>query len=152
MVPMIPIEILVAEDDRTDAYFLNEVFIRSGIQANIKFVRDGQEAVWYLKGEKEFSDRTANPFPQILLLDLKMPRMDGFDVLDWIRGQAQCRRLKIIVLSSSAELQDIDRAYDLGASSYLTKPTGAPAMVDMVRRLKEYWLELNRFPQRVVTE
>src|SRR5664280_2418304 len=114
--------ILVAEDDPTDAYFFQRAFRRAGIPVTLHFVRDGQEVNNYLEGKGPFADRTAHPLPQLALLDLKMPRLDGFDVLEWVRKRPAFNRLEIVIFSSSDEPKHINRAYDLGANWYLVKP------------------------------
>ena len=114
--------ILVAEDDPTDAYFFQRAFNRAGLPVTLHFVRDGQEVLDYLQGEGQYADRVLHPLPRLLLLDLKMPRLDGFDVLEWVRQQPIMSGVLIVIFSSSEELRDINRAYGLGANSYLVKP------------------------------
>jgi CheY-like chemotaxis protein len=138
--------ILVAEDDAEDAFFLQRAFIQSGIQVRMDFVKDGQETISYLKGEDGFEDRHRFPFPGLLLLDLKMPKLDGFDVLRWLQTQAGLRRLPVTVLSSSEEPCDVNRAYDLGANSYLVKPAANDNLSDIVEKIRYYWLEVNEQP------
>jgi CheY-like chemotaxis protein len=138
--------ILVAEDDASDSFFLQRAFTRSGIRSQLHFVRDGQEVVDYLKGEGGFAKRQGHPFPELLLLDLKMPRLNGFDVLRWIRKQPGLKRMLVVIFSSSQETEDVDKAYDLGANSYLTKPHDLDELQGIAERVKQYWLELNRKP------
>lgn len=133
--------ILVAEDDPTDAYFFQRAFKRAGIPVALHFVRDGQEVVDYLQGNGRFGDRTCFPLPQLLLLDLKMPRLDGFEVLAWARKQLGLRNLQIVIFSSSDEPRNVNRAYDLGANSYLVKPHSMEELTALVGRFKKYWLE-----------
>ena len=133
--------ILVAEDDPTDAYFFQRAFNRAGIPVTLHFVRDGLEVVDYLRGEGQFADRAQYPIPQLLLLDLKMPRMDGFDVLGWARKQPGLSGLCIVIFSSSDEPRDMNRAYGLGANSYLVKPHSMEELTALVGRFKKYWLE-----------
>jgi len=141
-----PEKVLVAEDDPTDAFFLERTFSKMGVPVSLHFVRDGQEVVDYLRGELSFADRRAHPMPDLLLLDLKMPRLDGFDVLNWLRQQPILKRLPVIIFTSSGESQDINRAYDLGANSYLVKPHAVDDLVGLVERFKDYWLEVNKTP------
>src|ERR1044072_8897754 len=138
--------ILVAEDDPTDAFFLQRAFAKGGVAVGLKFVRDGQEAIDYLRGETPYTDRGAHPLPQLLLLDLKMPRMNGFEVLHWLKTQPGLKRLLVIVFSSSAETGDINRAYDLGANSYLVKTNETEQLLELVNRVEKYWLEANQNP------
>lgn len=133
--------ILVAEDDPTDAYFFERAFRRAGLPVTLHFVRDGQEAVDYLAGEGQFADRTRHPAPQAVLLDLKMPRLDGFDVLAWVRKQPGLSGVLIVIFSSSDEPRDMNRAYSLGANSYLVKPHSMAELTALVGQFKKYWLE-----------
>ena len=141
-----PRTILVAEDDPTDAFFLQRAFAKTGVSVGLKFVRDGQEAIDYLRGEAPFADRAAHPMPQLLMLDLKMPRLNGFEVLHWLRAQPGLKRLLVIVFSSSADAGDINQAYDLGANSYLVKPHATEQLLELVNRVEKYWLEANQSP------
>jgi len=136
--------VLIAEDDPSDVFFLKRAFVLAGVPAVLTFGRDGQEAIDYLEGESRYADRKAYPLPDLMLLDLKMPRLDGFDVLNWLRQQPGLKRLLVTVLTSSDQPQDINRAYDLGANSYLLKPHSAEHLSELVKHVQKYWLELNR--------
>ena len=138
--------ILVAEDDSTDAFFLARAFGKAGIPTALQFVRDGQEAIDYLVGEGRFANRLTHPGPDLLLMDLKMPRRDGFQVLAWIREQPLLKRLPVIIFSSSSLDSDVNRAYDLGANSYLVKPHSNEDLLAVVEKLKDYWVEANEKP------
>ena len=138
--------ILVAEDDTTDAFLLKRTFVRTGKNTSLHFVRDGQEVVDYLSGEGTFADREQHPIPTLLLSDLKMPRLDGFQVLDWLRRQPGLKRLPVVILSSSNEPRDVNRAYDLGVNSYLVKPHSAERLSALVQQLQVYWLDTNNSP------
>jgi CheY-like chemotaxis protein len=133
--------ILVAEDDSTDAFFLQRAFDRAGIPVALHFVRDGQEVIDYLQGAGQFADRTRHPLPQLVLLDLKMPRLDGFNVLEWIRQQPALKGLVTVIFSSSDEARDINRAYGLGANSYIVKPHSMEELMRLVGHFKKRWLE-----------
>jgi CheY-like chemotaxis protein len=113
--------ILVAEDDPSDAFFLQRAFKRAGIPLTLQFVRDGQEALDYLNGVGGYANRQTFPPPQLVLLDLKMPRLDGFETLAQIRKVLHLE-VPVIVFSSSNLPTDVGRAYDLGANSYFVKP------------------------------
>ncbi len=141
-----PGTILVAEDDPTDAFFLQRAFAKGGIPVELHFVRDGQEAIDYLRGEPPFDARSAHPLPSLLLLDLKMPRLNGFDVLNWLKRQPGLKRLSVVIFSSSEESEDINKSYDLGANSYLVKPHAMEDLAKIVERLEKYWFEVNRHP------
>jgi CheY-like chemotaxis protein len=132
--------ILVAEDDAADAYFLQRAFGRSGIPVRLQFVRDGQEVLDYLRGEGPFADRSAHPMPHLVLLDLKMPRLDGFDVLEWIRKEPAFKHLMVVIFSSSDEPRDIGRAYTLGANEYLVKPHSIEELNRLVGQFKRKWI------------
>ncbi len=133
--------VLVAEDDPTDAYFFQRAFKRAGVPVILHFVRDGQEVLDYLQGTGQFADRTHHPLPQLILLDLKMPRLDGFDVLEWVRKQSSLDGLQIVIFSASDQPKDIKRALGLGANSYLVKPHSMEELTALVGRFKKYWLE-----------
>ena len=139
--------ILLADDNPDDALLMKLAFRKAGIINPIQVVKDGIEAVEYLKGEGPFSNRKRFPLPVLLLLDLKMPRLSGFEVLSWVRAEEGLKRLVIIVLTHSSESPDIDRAHDLGANSYLVKPSNFNNFVEMVKALKSYWLTLSEKPR-----
>jgi CheY-like chemotaxis protein len=107
--------------------------------------RNGEEAIAYLKGEGSYGDRNNFPMPTIMLLDLNMPKMNGFDVLAWVRGQPGLKRLTIIILTASMRSEDIERIFDLGATSYLVKPSNLQTLAAMMRCLCE-WVQINHFP------
>ena len=136
--------VLVAEDDENDALLLQRALIKADIHLFLKFVRDGQEAVEYLNGDAPFNDRDTNPLPQLLILDLKMPRLTGFEVLGWIRRQPGLKRLPVVVMSSSDLDEDVNRAYDLGANSYFVKPFDTESRDELAQKICGYWLKGNR--------
>jgi DNA-binding response OmpR family regulator len=141
-----PQAILLAEDDDNDFFFLQRAFEEAKIACPLLRVRDGQEAMNYLEGQGEYADRVKHPLPYILLLDLKMPRKNGFDVLSWVRAHSRLRRLPIIVLTSSKEEPDVNRAYDLGVNTYLVKPIKFEGLVDMMRAMDLYWFTVAEKP------
>lgn len=141
--------ILVVEDSQEDAYILRRAFLESGCDAQLLFAKDGQEAIDYLAGEGEFRDRKVYPLPRLMFLDLKMPKVNGFDVLDWLQSQPKLKTVPVIVLTSSNQDKDVDRAYGLGANSYLVKPTSYDDYVEIAGKVDGYWLELN-WPPSVV--
>ena len=138
--------VLIAVYDPIDVFLLERAFAAASAPVSLRFVRDGQEAIDYLEGKEGFADRNANPLPSLMLLDLKMPRLNGFDVLLWLRKQPGLKRLLVTVLTSSDHPEDINRAYDLGANSYLLKPHNSHELADMVKRVQKYWLEMNQMP------
>jgi CheY-like chemotaxis protein len=139
--------ILLVEDDPNDVLLLQRACRKANLGNPVHVARDGEEAVAYLAGTGPYADRTRYPYPVIVLLDLKLPRKSGHEVLQWLRGQEGLRRTPVVVLTSSRESEDLDRAYDLGANSYLVKPVSADALCEMVQGLQLYWLILNEQPQ-----
>ena len=135
--------VLLAEDDPDDVLLTQIAFEKARLANPLMVVRDGEEAISYLKGEGVFKDRDKYPLPILLLLDLKMPKLNGFQVLQWIRTQPQLSRLSVAVMTSSDPAPDVNRAYELGASSYLIKPPDAEALLALVQRLHAYWLILD---------
>jgi CheY-like chemotaxis protein len=140
------LRILVAEDLEDSVEILKLAFERAGVKAQAHYVSDGEETIKYLKGEEAFSNRSEHPLPAMLLLDLKMPGMDGFEVLEWLRFQPGLRQLLVVVFTSSEEQKDINRAFELGANSYIVKPVGFDKLQEIVRYLENYWLGLNQRP------
>jgi CheY-like chemotaxis protein len=144
---MVEKRILIAEDDPGDAFLLERAFSKSGFTFSLTFVHDGQEAIDYLSGIGRFADRTKYPIPDLLMLDLKMPRMDGFEVLQWLRHQPGLSRMLVIVLTSSDQTRDVNRAYELGANSYLVKPIELRDLENLANVVQSYWMGLNRRPE-----
>jgi CheY-like chemotaxis protein len=138
--------ILLVEDNPDDVLLIQRAFQKAGLRDALKVVRDGAQAIEYLSGSGLYADRRRFPLPFLVLLDLKMPGTDGFDVLQWARAQPDLKRLLIVVLTSSNLQTDVDRAYELGANSYLVKPVGFEETVNLVQRFEAYWTELNRIP------
>ena len=134
-----PKTILVADDDENDVFFLRRAFAKSGLLHTIIHVSDGQKAVQYLLGEGIYADRKSNPFPDLLLLDLKMPGIDGFDVLATLRSLPQVD-LPVVVLSTSSLVVDVQMAKKLGALDYMAKPVDQDEMIKVVLTLHERWL------------
>jgi CheY-like chemotaxis protein len=114
--------ILLAEDDENDAFFMRRALRKAEINLPMHLVTNGQEAMDYLSGIEKFSDREQYPLPSIVLLDLKMPFVDGFEVLTWINSQSSLKEIPVVVLTSSAEERDRQRATELGAKAYFVKP------------------------------
>jgi CheY-like chemotaxis protein len=136
--------ILVAEDDTADAFFFQRAFKRAGIPITLHFVHDGREAIDYLEGAGKFADRDEHPLPRLLLLDLKMPRLDGFDVLEWIRQRPDLQHLEVIIFSGSDDPGDRKHAEALGAHAYLVKPHSIEEMNNLVGRFKRQWPEADQ--------
>jgi CheY-like chemotaxis protein len=138
--------ILVAEDRDDDRVFIRNAFEKANVVNPLHFVRDGEEAIAYLKGEGKYARRAEFPLPSLLLLDIKMPKVDGFEVITWIRQQKELSPLRIVVLTSSEDLPDVNKAYGLGANSFLVKPLDFERFVDITRAIKGYWLWLDKPP------
>jgi CheY-like chemotaxis protein len=133
--------VLYVEDDHNYATLMQHVFKQTGFSHTLRIVPNGVEAIAYLKGEGRFADRSVYPFPMLLLLDLKMPLLSGFDVLEWVRQKSNYRTLPIVVLTCSGEYEDLRRAYDLGANSFLVKPPKVEDLINMMASLETYWLK-----------
>ena len=140
--------ILVAEDDPNDIFFLRRAFQKAQIKCQILDVSNGQEAVWYLGGTPPYNNRSEYPLPQLLLLDLKMPLMNGFDVLEWLRLQPSLAEIPALVLSSSGHDDDIRRAQVLGAQDYYIKPSDLAQLTNMAREVAAKWLDGNGSPAK----
>ena len=134
----------MAEDDSIDLELLMHSVDHSGLVVNVQVAGDGEEALEYLLGKGKFADRASHPFPQVVVLDLKMPRMDGLEVLKWIRKHPKFAGLPVIMLSGSGLEKDVDAAYQLGANSYFTKPYELEKLQELVRLLIEYWSRSER--------
>ena len=137
--------ILLVDDSENDLALMNIAFRRAELNSPLQVVHNGEEAIAYLAGEGRYTDRNEFPLPAVMLLDLNMPMKDGFDVLAWLRKQSGLKRLSIIVLTSSLRPKDVERAFELGAHSYLVKPVALEDLVAMIRCLRD-WLKLNHFP------
>jgi CheY-like chemotaxis protein len=136
--------ILLAEDREDDVLIMRKALAKTDFPYRLQVVRDGEQAIDYLSGSPPYQDRAKYPLPTLLLLDLKMPRKDGFDVLEWIQGQPELFPLRVVVLSSSHVTPDINRAYALGAHSYLVKPSDLANYLDLTEFIKGFWLQFNK--------
>jgi CheY-like chemotaxis protein len=139
--------ILLAEDREDDILLVRKAFESAAMDCRIEVVHDGEEAILYLSGEGKFGNRTEYPFPNLVLLDLKMPRVDGFEVLRWIRQHRALSNLRVVVLTSSHQIRDVNQAYRLGANSFLVKPLDFENFVETSKALRNYWLVLDNPPQ-----
>jgi CheY-like chemotaxis protein len=136
--------VLLVDDSENDIFLMRAAFEKAEFYWPLQEVHNGAEAIAYLKGEGPYSDRATFPIPTVMLLDLNMPKKNGFDVLTWVRTQADLKRLLVIVLSASVRTEDVERAYDLGANSFLLKPGKMEDFIDMIRCLRD-WLQYNQF-------
>lgn len=131
--------ILLVEDDENDAMLLRMAFEKNNIPNPVQWVKDGLEAVDYLNGAGAYADRARYPFPEVLLLDLKMPRMTGLELLAWIGEHPDFKVIPTIIMTSSKQELDIQKAYQLGANTYMTKPCSFDELAKMVKLTHEYW-------------
>ncbi len=143
-VPHAPV--LLVEDDPNDVLLIQRAFRKANLVNPLHVAGDGEEAVAYLSGQGAYADRGRHPLPILILLDLKLPRKSGHEVLAWLRAQPELKRLPAVVLTSSREAADVNRVYDLGANSYLVKPVAFDDLLKMVQTLNMYWLILNEKP------
>ena len=139
--------ILLAEDNEDHVLLTKRAFRMAGLLNPVVTVENGEEAIAYLKGEGKFANRSEFPLPTLLLLDLKMPRKNGFEVLEWLRTQPALSSLRVVVLTTSDRILDVNRAYQLGANSFLTKPVDFRDFVQLSTAIKGYWLWMSRAPE-----
>jgi len=139
--------ILLAEDNETDVLLTRRAFKKVGLLNPLHVVSDGELAIEYLSGTGKYSNRAEYPLPVLLLLDLKMPRKNGLEVLEWVRQQPTLRALRIVVLTTSQLFKDVNRAYELGANSYIVKPVEMEQFLRVSETLRGYWLWMNETPE-----
>ncbi|HZR21789.1 MAG TPA: response regulator [Verrucomicrobiae bacterium] len=138
---------LLVEDNDNDALLLKRAFARGNLVNPLHILTTGEQALEYLKGTGPFSNRKEYPLPSVMLLDLNLPGMSGFDVLHWIRAQPELSRLRVIVLTSSESIHDVNQAYRLGANSFLIKPMDLEHLCRMTEALSGYWIWMDNAPQ-----
>lgn len=137
---------LLVEDNENDALLLKRAFSRGNLVNPLQVLTTGEEVMEYLQGTGRFSNRAEFPLPAVLLLDLNLPGISGFDVLRWIRGQRSLASMRVIVLTSSTSIQDVNQAYRLGANSFLVKPMDLEHLCRMTEALAGYWIWMDRAP------
>lgn len=140
--------VLLVEDNADDVVLVQRAFRKANLLAPLTVVGDGEAAIRYLAGEREYQDRARFPLPSLVLLDFKLPRKDGVEVLQWARSRPELMGLPVVVLTSSQEPRDLERAYAAGANSFLCKPVEFEQLIQMVNALDLYWLVLNKAPAR----
>lgn len=135
--------ILLVEDNPDDVMLVQYAFDKAGILNPLEVVSDGDAAVDYIGRTGAYAGREGQPLPDLILLDLKLPRRSGFEVLSFVRQHEPTRHTPVVVLTSSDQEADIRRSYERGANSFLVKPIGRDGLIDMARALKAYWIKLN---------
>jgi CheY-like chemotaxis protein len=131
---------LVVEDDEDHVALIRRAFSKSNVLNPIQVVRSGEEAIAYLRGSGQYANRPEFPLPALMLLDLKLTGLDGFEVLRWVRAQPALSSLRIVVLTSSSDIRDVNLAYQLGANSFLVKPVDFDDFLRVAQALQGYWL------------
>ncbi len=140
-----PMTIVLADDDPDDRALVREALEEAGLPVDLRTVGDGPELLQYLRREGRYVNEEA-PRPDLVLLDLNMPRMTGHEVLDAMRGDARLRAIPVIVLTTSSREDDVVRSYEAGGNSYITKPASFPGLVDVMRALDRYWFKVAEIP------
>ena len=138
--------ILLVEDSEDDIVLVRRAFKKCRIANPVHVVTNGESAIEYLAGQSHYADRTHHPLPLLILLDLKLPKKSGLEVLGWIRQQNVLKRIPVVILTSSAQATDVNQAYELGANSYLVKPVQFDHLQRLIERLDIYWLRTNVAP------
>jgi CheY-like chemotaxis protein len=131
--------VLLVEDDLNDIFLVKRAFKKAQIPNPLQVVTDGVEAIRYLQGEGRYADRQLHPLPSLIVMDIKMPRKTGFEVLDWIKSDGVLRRLPVIIVSSSDQTEDINHAYESGANAYMVKPVDFRAVETLFQSITHYW-------------
>ena len=138
--------ILLVDDDEDDIILTKRAFERMRIGNPLQVANNGEQAIEYLSGTGSFADRAKHPLPTLILLDVKMPRKGGHEVLEWLKAQPQLRRIPVVMLTSSKDPADVNRAYDHGVNSYLVKPLSFDGLNEIARALNLYWIMINQTP------
>ena len=140
-----PIEILLVEDNPGDVRLAKEVLTEGKLRNNLQVVGDGVEAMAFLRREKSYAEA---PRPDLILLDLNLPKKDGREVLQEIKADRQFKRIPVVVLTTSDANEDILRSYDLRANCYITKPVGLDQFIRVIRSIENFWLTIVTLPMR----
>jgi len=140
------ITILMADDDEDDRRLTRDAFKEAKLVNDLRFVEDGAELLDYLYRRGQYIDPNSSPRPGLILLDLNMPKVDGRQALEQLKSDSELRRIRVVVMTTSKAEEDILRSYNLSAASYIAKPVTFEALVDVVRTLGKYWLEIVELP------
>ena len=141
-----PITILMADDDEDDRLLTQDALAESRVLNELHFVEDGVELLEYLERKGKFEDKAVSPRPGLILLDLNMPRMDGREALEAIKGNPNLKGIPVVILTTSKQEEDMVKGYNLGAASYITKPVTFDGLVDLMKTLGKYWGEFVELP------
>lgn len=140
------ISILIADDDADDRELIKAAFDENSTQHQVNFVENGEELLFYLMRKGQYADKTLHPFPQIILLDLNMPKKDGREALKEIKTDPLFKSIPVIILTTSMEEKDIANSYELGVNSYIIKPVTYAGLVEVTSVLSKYWFEIAELP------
>lgn len=143
-----PIVIVVADDDEEDRMLVKEALEESRLANNLQFVVDGEDLLAYLRNQGKYADKQRYPAPGLILLDLNMPRKDGREAVKEIKSDPQLRITPVVVLTTSKAEEDIIKTYDMGVSSFITKPVTFSSLVEIMRTLGKYWFEIVELPNK----
>lgn len=150
--PAASITILVADDDADDRLMIRDAFHENRLANDLRFVTDGEELLDYLRQRGKFADRASAPRPGLILLDLNMPKKDGREALKEIKSDPALRGIPIVVLTTSKAEEDINRTYNLGVNSFITKPVTFDSLVVITRELGRYWFEIVELPPEKINQ
>ena len=137
--------IVCADDDADDRMLIQDAFEEAGMEQSLRFVEDGEQLLDYLTHRNGFTEKNA-PHPDVILLDLNMPRKDGRETLGEIKRDPKLRGIPVVVFTTSKAIEDVSRSYELGASGFITKPVTYEGLVDAARILRKYWFEIAQLP------
>ncbi|WMS85858.1 response regulator [Pleionea litopenaei] len=143
------IEIHMCDDDPDDRLLFKDAIDEANMLNRISFTRDGQDLMDYLRREGEYKDMAEHTLPDIILLDLNMPRKDGREALKEIKGDARLKHIPIVILTTSKQEEDVIKSYNLGANSYISKPVTFEKLVELVRKLSDYWFKIVKLPDHL---
>ena len=144
---MKPITILMADDDPEDRQLTKEAFAENNLKNDLRFVENGEELLDYLNRRGKFTDPETSPRPGLILLDLNMPRKDGREALQELKADPRFKSIRVVVMTTSQADEDIAQTYSLSASSYIMKPVTFEGLLEVIRVLGKYWLEIVHLPE-----